>query len=111
MIVSRVAVLACRRLQEGGRVDDVGDLPLECGAALVGREEREQEPAQSGLVALTPVGLNLEQPAVQLFPSPVGDRPGTAPPRAAAGLMDQPALLQPGQLGVDLAVARMPGMA
>jgi hypothetical protein len=110
VLAARVDVPGCRRLQEGCRVDDVGDLPLECGAPLVGREEWEQEPAQSGLVALAAVGLHLDQPAVQLRPPLVSDRPGAAPRRAAAGLLDQPAFLQPGQLGVDLAVARTSGV-
>ena len=86
----------------------VRELALERGAAVVGFEQREQEPADRGLVALRAVRLALEQPAAELVVAGVGDRVGAAAARALADDLDHPGLVQPGELGIDLAVARVP---
>ena len=77
---------------------------------LLGREQPEEEEAQRRLVADRPRRLRLAQPAAHLVETGVGQLVDAAAARRRCALADQPGLAQLRELGVDLAVARGPGV-
>src|SRR6185295_3076354 len=79
-------------------------------ALVGGLEEVDEEPADGGLVALAAHGLGLGHEPPQLVATGVRDRPGPAAPGALADDLDHPLVLELGQLRIDLAVARVPGV-
>ena len=73
------------------------------------RKTRNQRSAVS--LRCARIGLGLGHPAAELLAARVGGRPRPAAARALRDDLDHPLGLQLGQLGIDLAVARVPRVA
>ena len=85
-------------------------LALELHSGVRRLEQPEEERAEGGLASHAAVGCGLAEPAADLGEARLGQRVGAGVARPGLLFRDEPFLQQPGQLGIDLAVARGPGI-
>ena len=85
-------------------------LALELLRGFLGLEEPEEEHAERRVVADAPVGCRALQPVPDLVEPGVGQRVRLRVAGARVRLLDQAVVPKPRELGVDLAVARGPGV-
>ena len=103
----RLLADALELAEDGAPVRPLG---LQLARRFVRLEKPEEEGSQRSLAPHSPVGLRLAQPAADLRHPALGHRVRLRAARAARRLLDQAVVEEPRELGVDLAVARRPGV-